>query len=33
VPPNDLLSEQQKEIEKERPERKPLSEIMRLNRY
>ncbi|HSQ35334.1 MAG TPA: nitroreductase family protein [Candidatus Binatia bacterium] len=33
LPPNDLLSEQQKEIEKTRPERKPLSEIMRLNRY
>jgi nitroreductase len=33
LPPNDLLSEQQKEIEKTRPERKPLSDIMRLNRF
>jgi nitroreductase len=33
LPPNELLSEQQKEIEKTRPERKPLSEIMRLNRF
>jgi nitroreductase len=33
LPPNELLSEQQKEIEKTRPERKPLSDIMRLNRF
>jgi nitroreductase len=33
LPPNELLSEQQKEIEKTRPERKPLSEIMRLNKF
>lgn len=33
LPANELLSEEQKEIEKTRPERKPLSEIMRLNRY
>jgi nitroreductase len=33
VPPNDLLSEEQKEIEKKRPERIPLGEIMRLNRF
>ncbi len=33
LPANELLSEQQKEIEKTRPERKPLAEIMRLNRY
>jgi nitroreductase len=33
LPANELLSEQQKETEKTRPERKPLSEIMRLNRY
>jgi len=33
LPPNELLSEQQKEIEKTRPERKPLAEIMRMNRY
>lgn len=33
LPPNDLLSEKQAEIEKTRPERLPLSEIMRLNRF
>jgi nitroreductase len=33
LPPNELLSEKQKEGEKTRPERKPLSEIMRLNRF
>jgi len=33
LPPNELLSEQQKETEKTRPERKPLSEIMRLNKF
>ncbi len=33
LPVNSLLSEQQAEIEKTRPERLPLAEIMRLNRY
>lgn len=33
LPPNDLLNDQQKEIEKSRPERLPLTEIMRLNRF
>jgi nitroreductase len=33
LPPGDLLSEQQKEGEKTRPERLPLAEIMRLNRF
>jgi nitroreductase len=33
LPPNDLLSEKQVEIEKERPERLKLEEIMRLNRF
>jgi hypothetical protein len=33
IPPNELLSEKQKEIEKARPERKPLAEIMSLNRF
>jgi nitroreductase len=33
LPPNELLSAQQKDAEKTRPERKPLNEIMRLNRY
>ena len=33
LPPNELLSDQQKEGEKTRPERKPLSEIMRLNKF
>jgi nitroreductase len=33
LPANALLSEKQAEIEKTRPERLPLTEIMRLNRY
>jgi len=33
LPPNDLLSDKQAEGEKSRPERKPLDEIMRLNRF
>ena len=33
LPANELLSEQQKVAEKTRPERKPLEEIMRLNRF
>ena len=33
LPPNALLNEQQREIEKTRPQRLPLAEIMRLNRY
>ncbi len=33
LPPNDLLNEKQVEIEKERPERLKLEEIMRLNRF
>lgn len=33
LPPNNLLNEKQVEIEKERPERLRLEEIMRLNRY
>lgn len=33
LPANDLLSAEQKEAEKQRPERKPLSEVMRLNRF
>jgi len=33
LPPNALLDEQQAEMEKKRPERLPLNEIMRLNRY
>ena len=33
LPANDLLSEQQKETEKTRPERLPLTEIMRLNQF
>ncbi len=33
LPPGALLSEKQAEIEKTRPERLPLTEIMRLNRY
>jgi nitroreductase len=33
MPANALLNEQQKEIEKARPERLPLAEIMRLNRF
>jgi nitroreductase len=33
LPVNSLLSEKQAEIEKTRPERLPLTEIMRLNRY
>jgi nitroreductase len=33
LPPNALLSEKQAQAEKTRPERKPLAEIMRLNRY
>jgi len=33
LPPNELLSEQQKDAEKTRPERKPLNEIMRLNKF
>lgn len=33
LPPGELLSGQQKEIEKSRPQRLPLGEIMRLNRF
>jgi len=33
LPPNALLNEQQAEIEKTRPERLPLTEIMRLNKF
>lgn len=33
LPPGELLSAQQKESEKNRPERLPLEEIMRLNGY
>lgn len=33
LPPSALLNEQQREIEKTRPERLPLDEIMRLNRF
>jgi len=33
LPPNALLSEKQAEAEKARPERLPLGEIMRLNRF
>jgi nitroreductase len=33
VPPNSLLSEKQAEIEKTRPERLPLSEIMRIDHF
>lgn len=33
LPPNSLLNDAQKESEKTRPERLPLTEIMRLNRY
>lgn len=33
LPPGPLLSEKQAQTEKTRPERKPLAEIMRLNRY
>jgi len=33
LPPNALLNEQQAQGEKARPERLPLAEIMRLNRY
>lgn len=33
MPPGDLLSDAQKQGEAQRPERKPLAEIMRLNRF
>jgi nitroreductase len=33
LPANSLLNEQQVEIEKSRPERLPLSEIMRINKF
>ncbi|MBU4267739.1 MAG: nitroreductase family protein [Acidobacteria bacterium] len=33
LPANSLLNEQQAEIEKARPERLPLSEIMRMNKF
>ncbi|HEX7502285.1 MAG TPA: nitroreductase family protein, partial [Acidobacteriota bacterium] len=33
LPPNALLSEKQAETEKTRPERLPLTEIMRLNKF
>lgn len=33
LPPNALLDEQQAETEKNRPERLPLNEIMRLNKF
>jgi len=33
LPPGELLSEGQKEAEMNRPERRPLQEIMRLNRF
>jgi len=33
LPPNALLNEKQAEAEKERPERLPLNEIMRMNHF